>query len=133
MSKQDQQDLNVTITTRDQRAGNGQRPDAVGDPRLAAWRAARFGMFIHWGLYAMPHERWQDHPDTVCHHWTGEWIQQVKRIPTQKYQGRASDFKTIDFDAEAWVLLAKDAGMRYLVITAKHHDGFLPFATATIA
>jgi alpha-L-fucosidase len=103
-------------------AGRGQAV-RVNREKLRWWREARFGMFIHWGLYALPAGRWkgQDVPGI------GEWIMHRKRIPVREYEKLAGRFNPVRFDAEAWVRLAKDAGMRYLVITSKHHDGFAMF------
>ncbi len=84
------------------------------------WREARFGMFIHWGLYAVPAGVWKgkDVPGI------GEWIMHREKIPLKEYRPLASDLNPVKFNAREWVKLAKDAGMKYLVITAKHHDGF---------
>jgi alpha-L-fucosidase len=102
------------------RIGQGQRPGAEADPRLDWWRDARFGLFIHWGLYAIPAGRW--HGEFVPG--IGEWIMHRKRIPVAEYAPLAAQFNPIDFDADAWVRLAVEAGQKYVVITAKHHDGF---------
>ena len=90
------------------------------DARMRWWREARFGMFIHWGLYSLPAGEWkgQRMPEI------GEWIMSKYRIPITEYSQLTQRFNPIKFDANAVVSLAKDAGMRYLVITAKHHDGF---------
>ena len=94
------------------------------DKRMQWWREARFGMFIHWGPYAV---------------WAGvyhgneqkkggaEWIMNRSKIPVAEYQQAAATFNPVNYDPESWVLLAKEAGMKYIVITAKHHDGFAMF------
>jgi alpha-L-fucosidase len=91
--------------------------------RLEWWRAARFGMFIHWGVYAVP---------AGTHNGTkvggiGEWIMCHGKIPVAEYQKYAAQFNPVKYDPEAWVKLAKEAGMKYIVITSKHHDGFALF------
>lgn len=88
------------------------------DPRLAWWREARFGMFIHWGLYAVPAGEWKGGTDH------GEWIMNTAHIPVPEYEKFLAEFNPVKFNADAWVKLAKEAGMKYIVITSKHHDGF---------
>jgi alpha-L-fucosidase len=94
-------------------------PSSQND-RLAWWREARFGMMIHWGLYSLPAGEWQGQQMDYI----GEWLQSRFRIPNAEYARFAAQFNPIQFDAHAWVRLAKEAGMRYMVFTAKHHDGF---------
>ena len=91
--------------------------------RLQWWREARFGMFIHWGVYAVPAGEFRGH--RIDH--IGEWIMNRAKIPVLEYQQFAQQFNPVLYDPEAWVKMAKDAGMKYIVITAKHHDGFALF------
>jgi len=95
------------------------------DKRMAWWREARFGMFIHWGLYALPAGMWKG----TCVSGIGEWIQQRARIPVKEYEQLAKQFNPVRFNAKEWVQLAREAGMKWIVITAKHHDGFCLFDT----
>ena len=88
------------------------------DIRMQWWRDARFGMFIHWGLYAVPAGEWKG----ATNH--AEWIRTSAQIPLEVYNKFVPQFNPINFNAEAWVQMAKDAGMKYITITSKHHDGF---------
>jgi len=88
------------------------------DERMAWWREAKFGLFIHWGVYAVPAGKYGDNTGY------GEWIMHHARIPSAKYKEYAGQFNPVRYDPAAWVKVAKDAGMRYIVITSKHHDGF---------
>ncbi len=95
------------------------------DERMAWWREARFGMFIHWGVYSLPAGTWDGRQIGGI----GEWIMNRGKIPVADYQQMAKDFNPVKYDPEAWVRMAKDAGMKYIVITSKHHDGFALFET----
>ena len=93
------------------------------DARMAWFREAKFGLFIHWGLYSIPAGEWQGKPVPGI----GEWIMNRAAIPVAEYEKLAGRFNPVNFNADEWVQLARDAGTRYLVITAKHHDGFAMF------
>jgi len=89
---------------------------ATTTDRMDGFREAKFGMFIHWGLYAIPELG-------------NAWAMNKSEIPVAKYAKFASQFNPVKFNAEEWVRVAKDAGMKYIVITAKHHDGFAMFGS----
>ena len=96
------------------------KEQAAKDARMAWWRDARFGMFIHWGLYAVPAGMYKGkRVDGI-----GEWIMNNGKIPVADYEKYAQQFNPIGFNADEWVRRAKSAGMKYIVITSKHHDGF---------
>ncbi|MBI5834000.1 MAG: alpha-L-fucosidase [Armatimonadetes bacterium] len=91
-----------------------------------AWLAdSRFAMFIHWGLYSELGARWQGQ----THYGISEWIMNRARIGVAEYERIAEQFNPVDFDAGEWVDLAAAAGMRHMMITSKHHDGFAMFAS----
>lgn len=100
------------------------------NPDSINWfKDAKFGMFIHWGLYSVLEGSYNGHtmPDPSMpqgNSWYAEWIQARLDIPSAEYKKLAERFDPTRFDAEKWVLEAQNAGMRYLVITTKHHDGF---------
>lgn len=96
---------------------------AQKNARMAWWREAKFGLFIHWGVYSVPAGYYHDQsvPDV------GEWIMNHGKIPMAEYQQFAREFNPTNFSADAWVQMARQAGMKYIVITSKHHDGFAMF------
>lgn len=96
-------------------AQTGYQPSAENLASRSAFQERRFGMFIHWGIYSVLGD--------------GEWVMHVKKIPYEKYSRLANAFYPHDFDAKEWVRIAKDAGMKYITITSRHHDGFSMFDT----
>jgi len=93
------------------------------DQRMEWWREARFGLFIHWGLYAQPAGEWKGEEIRGI----SEWIMARAAIPVAEYEELTKTFNPVKYDADQWVQLAKEAGMKYIVITSKHHDGFAMF------
>jgi alpha-L-fucosidase len=93
------------------------------DSRMGWWREARVGMFIHWGLYSIPAGTWNNKRVPSI----GEWIMNNASIPVADYKSLARGFNPRAFNAHDIVALAKSAGMKYIIITAKHHDGFAMF------
>ncbi len=87
------------------------------------FRQAKFGMMVHFGLYSIPAGEWKGQRMPYI----GEWLQAYYRIPNKEYHQLTKVFNPIYFDAEEWVLLAKRAGMQYMVVTSKHHEGFALF------
>ncbi|MDD4772177.1 MAG: alpha-L-fucosidase [Eubacteriales bacterium] len=93
------------------------------------FREAGYGMMIHWGLYALIGGEWRGRRMDYI----GEWSQSYFRIPNETYGKLAGAFNPIEFRAEDWVTLARDSGMKYMVVTSKHHDGFALFRSAADA
>src|SRR5256712_5745855 len=106
------------VTPLPRRGLAAQAPDSIPAERVAArqwFRDAKFGMFIHWGVYSLLGQ--------------GEWVMQQRELPVGTYEWLATTFNPVKFDARAWVSLAKAAGVKYITITSRHHDGFSMFAT----
>jgi alpha-L-fucosidase len=104
--------LSLGLATAGQaRATRARGDDYHADPKAVQWfRDARFGMFIHWGVYSMLGR--------------GEWVMNNEGIPISEYEKLPPRFNPTRFNAREWVKLAKDSGIRYITITSKHHDGF---------
>jgi alpha-L-fucosidase len=92
--------------------------------KMSWWKNAKFGMFIHWGLYSQSGGIWKGNTSYA------EWLMNDAKIPRAEYAAVAKDFNPVKFNAEEWVKLAKAAGQKYIVITSKHHEGFAMFKTA---
>ena len=127
----------MTIEKKQPSSGEGANVDAVNkrltiytetpqehERRMVWWREAKFGMFIHWGVYAVPAGAYGDE------HQHGEWIMRSCQIPVDVYRAYAARFNPLNYNPDKWVHVAKASGMRYIVITAKHHDGFALFPSA---
>lgn len=98
----------------------GKKEEPTKDKRVEWWREARFGMFIHWGIYSVPAGTYKGERVPGL----GEWIMEKGKIPVKEYEQFAKQFNSVKFNADEWVRIAKEAGMKYIVITSKHHDGF---------
>jgi len=110
-----------------QTAGADQDASAEREAAIQQWRDAKFGLFIHWGLYSIPAGVWKGERSRRNY---AEHIQLTEKIPVAEYVKLAERFNPEKFDADAWVKIAKQAGMRHIVITAKHQDGFAMYDSA---
>lgn len=95
----------------------------LGRPDTRWFEDAKFGLFVHWGLYSAIGNEWHG----KSYYGSGEWIMNCAKIPAAEYATVAQTFNPTGFDADEWVRFAKDAGMRYIVVTSKHHEGFAMF------
>jgi alpha-L-fucosidase len=95
------------------RAQAGYQPSAANLAAREWFQNARFGLFVHWGVYSVLGD--------------GEWVMNNRKIPAADYEKLPAQFNPVAFDAVEWVALAKAAGMKYITITSKHHDGFAMF------
>lgn len=99
--------------------------DPKKEARLKWFREAKYGLFIHWGLYSIPAGEWKGKRIVGL----GEWIMNRTPIPVRDYERLAAGFSPVKFNADEWVQMAADAGMKYIVITSKHHDGFAMYGS----
>ena len=95
---------------------------------LKDFNETKFGMFIHWGVYSLPAGIWKGEKIKGL----GEWIMYHAQIPREEYRKMCSQFNPVKFNAEEWVLAAKNAGMKYIVAMPKHHDGFAMYDSKVI-
>lgn len=102
------------------------RSGVESSERAALFRDGNYGMFIHWGLYSHLGGRWKGE----TFYGIGEWIKRKMEIPNDEYIAEAGNFNPVDFDAKEIVRVAKEAGMKYIIITSKHHEGFAMFKSA---
>jgi alpha-L-fucosidase len=105
--------VSMLFTTQFSLAQVSKETDAQKAERMKWWTDARFGMFIHWGLYALPARH--------------EWVKNAERMTNDQYQKYFEMFDPDMWDPHEWAKMAKSAGMKYVVLTAKHHEGFCMF------
>jgi alpha-L-fucosidase len=103
-----------------------QEPAAERNARMKWFREARFGMFIHWGLYSQAAGEWNGKTTSGA----GEWIMNDMQIHPTDYAKLVAQFNPVKFNADEWVRIAKNAGMKYICITTKHHEGFAMYPSA---
>lgn len=103
-------------------------PVSASADRTQWFREARFGMFIHWGVYAVPAGEWNGRKVSPTQ--GGEWIYRLLSIPAADYRALGTGFTASRYDPQAWARLAREAGMKYVVVTAKHHDGLALYDSA---
>jgi alpha-L-fucosidase len=108
--------ISIPLSFHPFKAQNAYTPSEENLENREWFRDAKFGMFIHWGIYSVLGD--------------GEWVMENKRIDKKTYKHLAEFFNPVDFDPEEWVSLAKAAGMKYITFTARHHDGFSMFNTS---
>lgn len=102
------------------------KKDAGLESKAAWFKEAKYAMFIHWGLFSQVSNNWKG----KTYYGIGEWIMKLSKSSIADYEGLAKEFNPVKFNAREWVQLAKDAGMKYIVITAKHHEGFAMFKSS---
>ena len=100
------------------------QPVQSQEEKMEWWNEAKFGLFVHWGPYSLYGGVYNGFQQARG---GAEWIMNRCKIPVMEYRAKASTFNPVEFDADRLVLMAKDAGMKYLVFTTKHHDGFAMF------
>lgn len=112
--------LMCTISAQDMTGGWAKNTAKDEHPNIQWFKDAKFGMFMHWGLYSKLGGEWKNRN----YYGSGEWIMNVAKAGVDEYAETASDMDLTDFNPEEWALIAKKAGIKYVVVTAKHHEGF---------
>lgn len=109
----------------DQWSDKAEIDSRLGRPDTKWFEEAKFGLFIHWGLYSRLGNEWKGQR----HFGSAEWLMNRAKIPAAEYAEIAREFNPTEFNAQEWARFAREAGMRYMVVTAKHHEGFAMFAS----
>lgn len=116
-------DADLSKSKGDARQSDGKEYNRRTDPAMLHWKANRFGIMIHWGIYAIPGGVWKGKEIPYA----AEWIKSAGHIPREDYDALVPQFNPTQYDPIAWAKLFKQAGAKYVVITTKHHDGFCLF------